>query len=56
MDRFYKELEHIFIKFSEYQMKMLLGEFSAKIGREDMNELGTNNKNKNIRYLYRRIN
>jgi hypothetical protein len=35
-DSFYKELEHEFDKFPTYCMNILLGDFSAKIGREDM--------------------
>jgi exonuclease III len=35
-DRFYKELEHVFDKFSKYHMKILLGDFNAKVGREDI--------------------
>jgi hypothetical protein len=34
-DRFYKELEHVFVQFRTYHMKILLY-FSAKIGREDI--------------------
>jgi hypothetical protein len=33
-DSFYVELEHIFNKF-KYHMKILLGDFNAKIGKED---------------------
>jgi exonuclease III len=35
-DRFYKELEHVFDKFLKYHMKILLGDFNAKVGREDI--------------------
>jgi hypothetical protein len=35
-DSFYKELEHLFDKFPKYHMKILLGDFSAKVGREDI--------------------
>jgi hypothetical protein len=34
-DSFYEELEHVFDKFPEYHMKILLEYFSAKVGRED---------------------
>jgi hypothetical protein len=34
-DNFYEELEHIFDKFPKYHMKILLWDFSAKIGKED---------------------
>jgi hypothetical protein len=35
-DRFYKELECVFNKFPKYHMKILLRDFSAKVGREDI--------------------
>jgi hypothetical protein len=35
-DRFYEELEQVLDKFPRYRMKILLGEFNAKIGREDI--------------------
>jgi hypothetical protein len=35
-DSFYEELELVFDKFSTYHMKMLLGDFNAKVGREDI--------------------
>jgi hypothetical protein len=35
-DRFYEELEHAFDKFSNYRTKILLEEFNAKVGREDI--------------------
>jgi hypothetical protein len=34
-DSFYVELECIFDKFFKYHTKMLVGDFSAKLGRED---------------------
>jgi hypothetical protein len=33
---FYEELESVFDKFSKYHMKILLGDFYAKVGREDI--------------------
>jgi hypothetical protein len=33
-DRFYKELECIFDKFPKCHMKMLSGDFNAKVGRK----------------------
>jgi hypothetical protein len=33
-DNFYKELEYVFDKFPKYHMEILLGDFSAKVGRE----------------------
>jgi hypothetical protein len=35
-DSFYEELERVFDKFPKYHMKILLGDFSAKVGREDI--------------------
>jgi exonuclease III len=35
-DSFYKELEQVFDQFSRYHMKILLGDFNAKVGREDV--------------------
>jgi hypothetical protein len=36
IDSFYDELECVFNKFPKYNMKILLGNFSAKVGREDI--------------------
>jgi hypothetical protein len=35
-DSFHKELGHVFDQFPRYGMKMLWGDFNAKIGREDI--------------------
>ena len=35
-DSFYEELEHTFDQLSRYNMKILLGDFNAKVGREDI--------------------
>jgi endonuclease/exonuclease/phosphatase family metal-dependent hydrolase len=35
-DSFYEELERVFNKFPKYHMKILLGDFYAKVGREDI--------------------
>jgi hypothetical protein len=35
-DSFYEELEQVFDQFPRYHMKILLGDFSAKVGREDI--------------------
>jgi exonuclease III len=35
-DSFYEELERVFDKFLEYHIKILLGDFNAKVGREDI--------------------
>jgi hypothetical protein len=34
--RFYEEVEHVFDKFPKYHMKISLGDFNAKICREDI--------------------
>ncbi|KAJ4436120.1 hypothetical protein ANN_18747 [Periplaneta americana] len=35
-DSFYEELEHTFDQFPRYHMKVLLGDFNAKVGQEDI--------------------
>jgi hypothetical protein len=40
----YKELERIFDKFPKYHMKIVLGDFSAKVGREDIFKLTIGNE------------
>jgi hypothetical protein len=35
-DWFYEKLEHVFEKFRKYHTKMLLGDFIAQVGREDI--------------------
>jgi exonuclease III len=35
-DSFYDELEQVFNHFPKYHMKILLGDFNAKLGREDI--------------------
>jgi exonuclease III len=35
-DSFYEELEHAFHQFPKCHMKILLGDFNAKVGREDI--------------------
>jgi exonuclease III len=35
-DRFCEELEQVFDQFPRYHMKILLGDFNAKVGREDI--------------------
>jgi hypothetical protein len=32
---FYEEIEEVFYHFPKYHMKILLGDFNAKVGRED---------------------
>jgi hypothetical protein len=35
-DSFYEELEQVFDQFPRYHMKILIGDFNAKVGREDI--------------------
>jgi hypothetical protein len=35
-DIFYEELEQVFDQFPRYHMEILLGDFNAKVGREDI--------------------
>jgi hypothetical protein len=35
-DSFYEEVEQVFDQFIRYHMKILLGDFNAKVGREDI--------------------
>jgi hypothetical protein len=35
-DSLYEELERVFDKFPKYHMKIALGDFNAKVGREDI--------------------
>jgi hypothetical protein len=35
-DRFYEELEQVFDKFPRYHMQLSLGDFNAKVSREDI--------------------
>ena len=35
-DSFYEELEQVFDTFPKYDMKILLGDFNAKVGRENI--------------------
>jgi hypothetical protein len=34
-ESFYEKLEHVFNKFPNYQMTVLLGDLNAKVGKED---------------------
>jgi hypothetical protein len=43
-DSFYKELESVFDKFPKYDMKILLGDFNAKVVGEDMFKLMIRNE------------
>jgi len=42
-DRFYKELGHVFDHLPKYNMKILLGDFNAKVGRQNIFKLTTGN-------------
>jgi len=35
-DRFYEEIEQMFDHFPQYHIKILLGVFNAKVGKEDI--------------------
>jgi exonuclease III len=35
-ESFYEELEQVFDQFPRYHMKILLGDFNAKVGRKDI--------------------
>jgi exonuclease III len=35
-DSFYEELERVFDKFHKYHTQILVGDFNAKVGREDI--------------------
>jgi exonuclease III len=43
-DSFYEELARVFDQFPRYNMKILLGDCNAKVGREDIFKLTTRNK------------
>jgi hypothetical protein len=43
-DSLYEELESVFDKFRKYHIKMLLGDFSAKVGKEDFFKLTIENE------------
>jgi hypothetical protein len=43
-DSFYKELGCVFDQFPMYNMTILLGDFSAKVGREDIFKLTIGNE------------
>jgi hypothetical protein len=44
-NRFYEELENIFDKIPKYHLKILLGDFNAKVGREGIFKPTTGNEN-----------
>jgi len=43
-DSFYEELEEVFDHFPKYHMKILLGDFNTKVGRENISKLTIGNK------------
>jgi hypothetical protein len=43
-DSFYEEIERVFDKFPKNHTKILLGDFTAKVGREDIFKPATGNK------------
>jgi hypothetical protein len=43
-DSFYEELKHVFNKLPKYDVKILLADFNAKVGREDIFEATIGNK------------
>jgi hypothetical protein len=43
-DSFYEELKCVFDKFPKYCMKILLGDFNSKVGREDIFKPTTGNE------------
>jgi hypothetical protein len=43
-DRLYKELECVFDKFLKYHMKIFLGDFNAKVVKEDIFKLAIGNE------------
>jgi hypothetical protein len=47
-DSFYEELGRLFDKFSAYQMQILIEDFNAKVGREDIFKLTIGNKNVHV--------
>jgi hypothetical protein len=43
-DSFYEELEQVYDQFPRYHMKILLGDFNTKVGREDISKPIIGNK------------
>jgi exonuclease III len=41
---FYEELERVFDKFPKHHMKILVGDFNAKVGKEDISKPTIGNK------------
>jgi len=49
-DSFYEEFEHVFDRFTKYHMKILLGDFNAKVGREKI--FKPTNGNESLQHQY----
>ena len=43
-DRFYEEFEQVCDHFPKYHMKIILGDFNAKVGRENIFKLKIGNE------------
>jgi hypothetical protein len=43
-DNFYEELAYVFDQFPRYDLKILLGDFNAKVGRKDIFKLTIGNE------------
>jgi hypothetical protein len=43
-DGFYEQLEQVFCHFLKYHMKILLGDFNAEVGRENIFKLTIRNE------------
>jgi hypothetical protein len=44
-DRFYEEVQRVFDKFPKYHLNILLGDFNAKVGREEVFKPKIGNEN-----------
>jgi len=47
-DSFYEELEQVFDPFPKYHMKILLGDFNANVGRENIFKPTTGNESTSV--------
>ena len=50
-DGFYEEIEQVFYHFPKYRMKILLGDFNAKVGKENIFKLTSGNMGDYIRIV-----
>ena len=48
--KFYEELEQVFDHFPKYNMKRLLGDFNAKVGRENIFKTTIRQESKRMRW------